>query len=279
MAIVVAPATVFLPAGGIGRDTLVYGDSDGEFGGHAAARIFIYKAASSTLVSGDADAIDGKGRGGNDRFYAVGVGNAELSLLYGDASVLLDAGRGGDDRIAGRGGILAVTGDADLMFNHSRGGDDGIVAHRVAGAAGDAAIMTDDAQGGDDRLDVRASDRVAVADAVGDAYTMDGRSVGGDDLINGGWGNDLLYGDAPELASGVTVGEDRFVFQASSGKDTTGDFQRGHDEIDVRRLGVDDIADLRVTSDGTDSVVHFHDVDQVTVLGVANLHARDFLFA
>ena len=114
---------------------------------------------------------------------------------------------------------------------------------------------------------------------IGDADVMYDASSGGDDVLFGGKGDDRLYGDALNFESSGQTGADRFVFGGTSGKDVIGDFEHHKDVIDVQRLGYTDLSQLTIDVSGGDSVVHFRGSNQVTVLGVTNLDASDFLFA
>lgn len=327
--IVVAPARLFRPADPITTDTEIFGDTSGELAGRAAGQTFIYATARfASIAFGDAEALVGRGLGGDDRFDVTGLGEDGFVRIYGDGLALLDRARGGDDLLRAEGTIVAV-GDADGMEGRSRGGDDRIVARDALGALGDALGLYGHARGGDDRITVYGGDG-----ALGDASVLAERSVGGDDVLRvlrgtdflagdglelydhsrggrdlligsrqddvligdaataaldrsicgndvlkGGRGDDILYGDAPQIDADVTVGSDRFVFQARSGADLIADFQQGHDKIDVRQLGYEGFGELRISRDGTDSVVQFRGANEVTVQDVARLTAGDFLFA
>ncbi|MFO1046513.1 MAG: calcium-binding protein [Geminicoccaceae bacterium] len=221
---------------------------------------------------GDAGFLFDGSRGGDDQLTGIG----KNVTLVGDAKDLGVDAQGGNDRLVARGPGSLVYGDAqETMGGH--GGDDYLHCQgRNSLLVGDGGDMYGEAKGGNDELSgSRFADTI-----VGDGLGMNDDSSGGDDVLLGGKGNDTLWGDA--LGGGLDdarVGDDRFVFGGSGGKDTIGDFQQGHDVIDVQRIGYTGIGQLTITDDGTDSVVHFHGSNQVTVLGVTGLNAADFLFA
>ncbi|MFN5463425.1 MAG: hypothetical protein ACK5CQ_00080, partial [Cyanobacteriota bacterium] len=93
------------------------------------------------------------------------------------------------------------------------------------------------------------------------------------------WGDALIY-------SGLG-GADVFVFEANNGVDQIRDFEFGHDKIEIKGItGINGFGDLVVTlapGVGTgipesDSLIDFGSGNTVTVVGVTNLTASDFLF-
>ena len=78
-------------------------------------------------------------------------------------------------------------------------------------------------------------------------------------------------------------GKDIFVFGENNGNDIIYDFQRGLDKIDLRSLGdIDSIDDLAITSSLTqpsDRVIDFGNGNSITLIGVSDLSANDFMFA
>jgi hypothetical protein len=80
-----------------------------------------------------------------------------------------------------------------------------------------------------------------------------------------------------------STGKDIFVFGESNGNDTIYDFQRGLDKIDLRSLvDIDNINDLTITSSLTqpsDKVINLSDGNSITLIGVNDLSANDFMFA
>jgi hypothetical protein len=82
-------------------------------------------------------------------------------------------------------------------------------------------------------------------------------------------------------------GADVFVFEANNGVDQIRDFESGRDLIEINFTGIDNFSDLVVTLaaglmtgiPGSDSLIDFGGGNTVTVVGVTNLTASDFLFA
>ncbi len=103
---------------------------------------------------------------------------------------------------------------------------------------------------------------------------------GSENILNGGDGNDVLVGGIGNDHLLGEEGADRFVFGPQSGRDTV-DFQKGQDIIDLRALAasIGSFADLVIETIGENSVIHFDADDELTVVGVTNLGANDFLFA
>lgn len=183
-----------------------------------------------------------------------------------------------------------MAGDADYMSGNARGGDDVLIA-AVDGNPdstsitmfGDASNMSGNAHGGNDILvgsargDWLFGDANIYAPAVGSSIT------GGRDLLNGGGGDDQLWGGP---------NNDLFVFNAGSGQDVINDFDQGnkaagstareHDVIDVHAYGFAGWADLKnlISDDSAgNAVIHLTASDTITLDGVhaADLNARDFI--
>ena len=89
----------------------------------------------------------------------------------------------------------------------------------------------------------------------------------GKDTLTSGTGNDTMFGGA---------GADTLVFAAQNGHDTA-EFEQGRDIIDLTALAannIDDFGDLNIK----DNIIHFDASNDLTVTGVSNLTADDFLF-
>jgi|LauGreDrversion4_2_1035121.scaffolds.fasta_scaffold22078_2 hypothetical protein len=192
-----------------------------------------------------------------------------------------------------------VYGDAETM-SYSKGGNDTLSIG--VGIVGDSYLTLDikdntlygDAntmqrsQGGDDKL-TGADGEDSVTYLYGDAKCTDGKSGAGNDTLISGHGNDHMWGDfGGNLNQNVpyvnySTGKDIFVFGESNGNDTIYDFQRGLDKIDLRSLvDIDNINDLTITSSLTqpsDSVINLSDGNSITLIGVNDLSANDFMFA
>ena len=65
-------------------------------------------------------------------------------------------------------------------------------------------IMSLDARGGNDIINGGLGDDTLF----GDAYTMNANAHGGNDILNGGDGNDILYGDAYNMYDTAQGGND-----------------------------------------------------------------------
>ena len=110
---------------------------------------------------------------------------------------------------------------------------------------------------------------------------MSGSARGGSDWLDGGPGNDALYGDCGLMHDNTVGGADVFVFAPGSGLDTIPDFEQGKDLLDVRGYGAHSLADLTITASviDLDGAAVDNAGNEVAVLNVANLVSGDFLFA
>jgi hypothetical protein len=152
---------------------------------------------------------------------------------------------------------------------------------------GDANTMQR-SQGGDDKL-TGADGAGSVTYLYGDAKFTDGKSGAGNDTLTSGHGNDHMWGDFGGNTNqnvpyvNYSSGKDIFVFGENNGNDIIYDFQRGLDKIDLRSLGdIDSIDDLAITSSLTqpsDRVINLNDGNSITLIGVSDLSANDFIFA
>lgn len=209
----------------------------------------------ANLLYGDAYSIDGGTGGndsivgGSDVGYVGTEAGYEYgNFLYGDAYQITSnstiAAVGGNDTIRGGAGgnkYEALYGDSYLLRSYSnlpsaaRGGNDLLFGSRRTASSnlyGDAAEATDVAQCGNDSL--VGGDYTTRSVLAGDAYSMGGTSrtgkvtvnvVGGNDLIWGGRGtfadinsanaNNYLIGDAFDMYSGSSGGNDTIIGGAS----------------------------------------------------------------
>ena len=253
--------------------------------------------AYGTFVGDAGTTMNDDTRGGND------IINVTQSGVYGAASISGDAlidmrgeARGGNDILIytigteARSGGAFMVGDADYMSGNARGGDDVLIA-TVDGNPdstsitmfGDASNMSGSAHGGNDILVGSERGDWLYGDAHIYAPAVDGLITGGRDLLNGGGGNDQIWGGP---------NNDLFVFGIGSGQDVINDFNRGneaagstapeHDVINVQGYGFADWAALKslISDDGSgNAVIHLTANDTVTLEGVhaADLHAGDFI--
>ena len=196
----------------------------------------------------------------------------EDNNLYGDAETM-SYSKGGNDTLSIGVGIM---GDSYLTLDIK---DNTLY--------GDANTMQR-SQGGDDKL-TGADGEGSVTYLYGDAKFTDGKSGAGNDTLISGHGNDHMWGDfGGNINQNVpyvnySTGKDIFVFGENNGDDTIYDFQRGLDKIDLRSLGnINSFDDFTITSSLTqpsDKVINLSDGNSITLIGVNDLTANDFMFA
>lgn len=94
---------------------------------------------------------------------------------------------------------------------------------------------------------------------------------GGNQTLISGFGNDVMRGGG---------GDDVFVFEASFGKDTIVDFERGSDKIHLTMPGLtsDDVS-LSVDNGNTVVTINGDSSNAITVLGVTGLDESDFILS
>jgi Ca2+-binding RTX toxin-like protein len=192
------------------------------------------------------------------RVDVVAVGGAPVRPLY-DVANVLNGGSGNDHLEAFLSiGRPDVTG-ASPVENRLDGGSghDTLVATVAPGTVPGRSFLNGGS--GNDQLTVFG----------GSGNVLNGGD--GNDTLIGGIGNDELMGED---------GADRFVFAPQSGLDTV-HFEKGQDIMDLRALAatISSFADLDIEVIGQDSVIHLDTDDDLTVVGVTNLSASDFLFA
>ena len=197
--------------------------------------------------------------------------NLKNNNLYGDAETM-SYSKGGNDTLSIG---VGIEGDTHLALDIK---DNTLY--------GDADTMKR-SQGGDDKL-TGADGEGSVTYLYGDAKFTDGKSGAGNDTLISGHGNDHMWGDFGGNINQNTryvnysTGKDIFVFKENNGNDTIYDFQRGLDKIDLRSLvGIDNINDLTITSSLTqpsDKVINLNDGNTITLIGVNDLSANDFMF-
>jgi Ca2+-binding RTX toxin-like protein len=149
----------------------------------------------------------------SDNFVSAGVGADTVQGAAGNDTIL---GEDGDDTIDG--GL-----DNDLIFGDV--GNDLI----TGGAGNDSIVGGSGSDAGSDTISGGAGNDLIFGSANADQLFggSDSDTIiggGGADTIDGGAGNDIMWGDA---------GADRFLFSASGGNYTIGDFQSGTDKIDL----------------------------------------------
>ncbi len=219
--------------------TIMATDSDIAIEGNSGGNVI----ANRGRIVGDVVLNDGDdifdSRGGIITGIAYGGGGEDL--MYGnDGNNRLEGGVDGDE-LHGGGGVDRLFGQdgRDVMFGDGgadvlSGGNDndeltgGLGNDRLIGGLGDDDMW---GQGGADILIGGAG----VDELYGGLGNDTLRGGGQLDFIDGGLGDDTLTGDG---------GGDLFIFGRSSGSDVITDFQDGMDIIDLRALGLTDIADV-----------------------------------
>lgn len=232
------------------------------YGGEGADRL----KAISTALGGFVTALNQlEGGDGRDVLRArldadAHGGRAPGENLYDLANVL--KGGAGNDRLWA---YLSLTADPFTPVGDSRSenrldggsGNDSLVAKVAAGSIGTSFL---NGGAGHDKLTV-----VGGTDNV-----LDGGD--GQDSLTSGTGNDHMIGGADA---------DQFVFAQLNGHDTL-EFETDLDKIDLTAfsaVGIHGFADLEIEEMGGNSIVHFDADNDITVVGVSNLRATDFLFA
>lgn len=210
-------------------DDVIFGDTLGLLlatGGNDR----IFARGGFDEVSGDADTIGPKGRGGNDLIY----GGDDDDTIYGDASGQM-FGIGGNDIIYQQGGVGRIVGDADDMDPGARGGNDRL--YGTGTLIGDSDDDTDGSICGNDLLDATSAtdESTLIGDVSGE---LNGASRGGRDTLYGGTFADNLYGDASGNLEDTAIGGNDKLWGRGGDDDLYGDTQEGMDELSV---GGDDV--------------------------------------
>ena len=121
---------------------------------------------------------------------------------------------------------------------------------------------------------------------------MSGSARGGSDWLDGGPGNDALYGDCGLMHDNTVGGADVFVFAPGSDGDQILDFENDKDVLDLRgfatidrfsqvRAQVSEFPGIAISIDLGAAAGDAAEQDTVLLRGfdIADLSARDFLFA
>ena len=290
-------------AGGAGADTLDGGEGiDTASYSGSASRVDV--RLSGTVVNhGDAtgDTLTGIenliGSAHND----ILAGDRQANTLDGlDGNDLLWASSG-DDLLTGGSGADRLVGGAGLDTASWAGSSEAVTVrlHSLAAKGGDAEgdtfpylvdVTYTDADGveqtealpdvehltGSAHNDILAGDRRDnVIDGGAGNDTLYGGPGGGDDDMTGGPGNDRLFGGQgndtlvggpgdDRLAGGH--GNDVFVFGPGEGADTVTDFSGGTDKIDLMAFDIESIDALTMTAGDDGVTLDLAEVDGGTVL-------------
>ena len=191
---------------------------------------------------------------------------------------------------SGAGSYSSLYGDFSRMFASAQGGDDTLTVTNSGNGVGnsflygDAQVMEQAAHGGNDSLNGGDGNDSLYGDGEFYSPTSPGSITGGTDTLNGGAGDDQLWGGP---------NDDKFVFNVGSGNDSINDFNQGnlavgstateHDVIDVQAYGFSDWNALQaVISDDVvsgNAVIYLSATDSITLVGIhtADLLQTDFI--
>ncbi|MEO1134563.1 MAG: calcium-binding protein [Cyanobacteria bacterium J06639_1] len=237
--------------GGSGRDTVLGSKGDDTiFGGQGNDELH---------GSGDNDELYGEdgedwlnGGGGND-FLDGGNHN---DTLYGDRGNDTLLGFDGIDYLYAGSGADSLNGGANNDILLGEGGQD----------------IVEGGEGNDTLLGNGQSDTL-----LGDA---------GEDVLFGGNHNDYLTGGSDNDTMSGEGGQDTFFFERNSGHDVINDFVEGlgsqADIIDLTSFTeFEEIADLTMSFDGTNTTIEFDSDHSISLLGVDSslLVSSNFIFA
>jgi serralysin len=177
-----------------------------------------------------------------------------------------------------RPGRWSVTWDGKV-FNALQFRDDPrSLIENVRGGFGDDSILGNAA-------DNRLNGGPGNDDLWGDAVNLSANILGNaaDNRLKGGPGNHDLWGDAVNLSANARGGRDTFVFEGSFGNDVVHDFHKGEDHLEFKGVagvtGFDNLVS-RISVSGADTLIRVDDMNTVTLIGFAKLkldHA-DVLF-
>ncbi len=246
---------------------------------HGDAKVMSHSQGGNDIISLGNDFVSSVGtitstvfNNSTDTTVVSVIYTLENNNLYGDAETM-SYSKGGNDTLSIG---VGIEGDSHLTLDIK---DNTLY--------GDANTMQR-SQGGDDKL-TGADGAGSVTYLYGDAKFTDGKSGAGNDTLTSGHGNDHMWGDFGGNTNqnvpyvNYSSGKDIFVFGENNGNDIIYDFQRGLDKIDLRSLGdIDSIDDLTITSSLTqpsDRVINLNDGNSITLIGVSDLSANDFMFA
>ncbi|MBS7541055.1 calcium-binding protein [Ancylobacter lacus] len=274
-----------------GGDDLITGSAQDDVGIYGDGMYLLNSYGGNDTLAGGAgnDAIAG------DASYLAGSSDAtgDNTVAYGGNDILF--GDEGADILIGDGYYLANSQSANAIGGsdtlHGGTGDDLLYGDGYSLASG----LNSGADGGNDTL---------YGDDGADTIYGDAQSIGGNDpssigqlgydIIDGGAGNDQLWGDYGSKSSSVSLavggGNDQFVFEPGSDHDTINDFgqqlggPQGRDTIDLAAYGIHAFGDLDISGNGTAApVIDLHGGNTITVKAfdgsALTLTSADFTFA
>ena len=251
------------------------------------------------ILAGDRrdNVIDGGA--GNDTLYG-GPGGGDDEMSGGPGNDRIFGGQGDDTLVGGPGADRLVGGHGQDLVSYT-GSPEGVTVrlHSLAAKGGDARgdtfeslvdVAYTDANGvaqtdslpdverltGSAHNDILAGDRRDNVIDGGDGNdTLYGGPGGGDDVMAGGPGHDRLFGGQgndtltggpgdDRLAGGH--GNDVFVFGPGDGADTVTDFSSGTDKVDLTAFGIESVEDLDMATGDDGVTIDLTDVDGGTIL-------------
>jgi serralysin len=250
--------------------------------------------ATGNRISDVTNHLDG-GKG-TDNLSATVSANGEFVRAVND----LDGGNQNDILVASMDIVSFGFGGPPPSFPNAKAYD---ISNILSGGFGDDSLQAylsvqampgvTDGSKAENRLDGGGGNDTLVAtvatDGVGTSFLNGGGGddaltvIGGtDNHLDGGTGKDTLTSGSGDDTFFGGGGADAFVFAPPNGHDTIGDFETGRDLIDLTAFAAADIhdfSDLTIDATSGDSVIQFDVGNDITVAGVTQLRASDFLFA
>lgn len=230
-----------------------------------------------------------------DAYYvslSVSTDSDDLSLVFGNDVLVATGGRIGGDSYDMDTGFYADAGTISVQFGNDLllGGDtligDGdyvrLAVYDYLDAMVEAAYTA-----GNDLMDGGEGDDVLYGDFIEfSTAEMDGSTITvnlGDDVIEGGAGDDVMVGDVGLVTSdiGITVnaGSDRFVFAGAFGDDRILDFQVGLDLLVVEGFGIGfNDLDIVENASSVDVSLTAYGGGTIHLEGLTTIAADSFLF-
>ncbi len=275
---------------------IIFGDESNQYFAYGDVRnqMINSKGGNDTIIGaqevifnlfyGDSFAM-ADSKGGNDRL--VGSDVAKYNGLIGDARNVLGSECGNDVVIGGANTTVnELLGDATSMggtlASMSFGGNDIIFGGDEASENylyGDAINVSNSFCGNDMLV---AGDRAIFNSILGDGLRAGENTSGGNDRLVSGAGQDYMWGDFQFAEINTKFGRDTFVFKDNNGQDAIYDFRSGEDKIEISGIaGLADFSQLQmqITVQDGSSIIALGTDDTVTVIGVTNLQAQDFIFS
>jgi Ca2+-binding RTX toxin-like protein len=230
----------------------------------------------------------------NNDFYSMGEGDGGRAVRVYKAGV--QVGTATTASAGGYGAEIRTTGAVEVVFS----GDNLSSARGVFVTAGTSNIKIDLVDSNTIETNVTATLSrssahlkmlgVSTINGTGSsgansmfgnkaANTLDGK--GGNDKLYGGSGNDTLIGNTGNDTMQGDAGNDKFFFKAAAfGDDTINSFVDGSDKLQFLSSFVDNINDLTISGNGTNTVTVGIGSDSIVIHSAANfsITSSDLLF-